>query len=98
MGKFFLPTIKRGTHNVLDHYAVAVNKYSGETVGHHKTRAEQLIDLIDNCDYWEIIDVLTKIVISNIHMINKKSQIMWVILMPNVMSNLSQPKVYRYVT
>ena len=36
---------------MLDHYAVAVKKYSGETVGHHKTRAEQLINLIDNCDY-----------------------------------------------
>ena len=38
-----------------------------------ETRAKQLIDLIDNHDYWEIIDVLTIIMMSNIHMVNKKS-------------------------
>ena len=36
-------------------------------------RAEQLINLIDNCDYWEIINVHTVIVMSIIHMVYKKS-------------------------
>ena len=36
-------------------------------------RAEQLIDLIHNCDYWERIDVMTIIVMSIIDMVNKKS-------------------------
>ena len=37
------------------------------------SRAEQLIDLIDNCDYWEIIGDQIIIVMSIIHMIYKKS-------------------------
>ena len=36
-------------------------------------RAEQLINLINNCDYWEIINVMTIIVMSIIHMVYKKS-------------------------
>ena len=38
-----------------------------------RSKTEQLIDLIDNGDYWEIIDVLTIIVMYVIHVIYKKS-------------------------
>ena len=65
------------------------------------SKAEQLIDLINNYDYWEIIDVQTTIMISIIHMVYKKSHqknyIMHVALMPNVTFKLSQTEVYRCV-
>ena len=65
------------------------------------SRAEQLIDLIDNRNYWEIIYVQTIIVMSIIHMVYKKSHqknyIMHVALMQNVTSKLSQTEVYRCV-
>ena len=65
------------------------------------TRAEQLIDLINNHDYWEMIDAMTIIVMSIIDMVIRKvirNYIMQVALMPNVTSKLSWTKVYRCVT
>ena len=38
------------------------------------TRAEHLIGVINNCDYWEIIAVLTIIVMSIIHVYTKSHQ------------------------
>ena len=45
---------------------------SAKGLSHLDCRAEQLIDLIDNCDYWEINNVQTIIVMTIIHMVYKK--------------------------
>ena len=58
------------------------------------TRPEQLINLIVNRDYWEIINVQTIIVMSINHILSKEipSEIQ-ISLVPNTMSKLSQAKV-----
>ena len=76
----------------------AIYRYNNYICSYIDNGAEKLNNLVDNWDYKEIIDVLTIIAMSIIHILYKKSHQklhFQIFLMLNVTSKLSQVKVCR---